>query len=222
MANPIDTRDEINAITSTLVGLGLADNQNYAVYKRVGEEEEEVTFKPDTDTKAFLKNIPYADAYEEMKRGKYYNVMFPDGALLQIYYLFRKGSVSRHRLAFLPSPNLLEYQNEPELYDQELMFADMVDKSVVATPVRFDFDEEQFEEIVHPMAHMTIGQYRNCRVPMSSALGAFRFFEFVLSSFYNTAYREIQAQIISKKIVHKRTITEDEAKRVHVGLECTD
>lgn len=57
---------------------------------------------------------------------------------------------------------------------------------------------------------------------MSSALGAFRFFEFVLSSFYNTAYKGIQGQIVSKNLLHKRTITDNEAKRVHIGLECSD
>jgi hypothetical protein len=40
----------------------------------------------------------------------------PDGAIIQMMYVFKNDSLERHRLTFFPSPNLEEFQNNPDIY----------------------------------------------------------------------------------------------------------
>ena len=220
MTNVIDTINEINAITSKLIELGLSDDQNYAVQKEIAPTRREVTFGGDGGLAYVLKDTPYTDLYKEIKENRDYNISLPDGGLIQLQYVFQDDEVEKHRLAFFPSPDLSEYQNDPEIYEMDLVYADIIDTKVVTTPFRFDFDREAFIEGDHPMSHVTIGMYKNCRIPMRSALSPFKFFEFILSSFYNTAFRKYSDQIVGRGLLHPMTITDIEAQRVHFGLEC--
>lgn len=214
-----DTRDEINRITAILIELGLSDDQKFAILTETGLNRKEVNFDKSVNFSVILKNIPYLDTYKELKRKRDYNVALVDGALLQLQYTFENDIVIKHRLAFFPSPDLTEYQNDPEIYELDQMFAEILERNIVTTPLRFDFDRDSFNEEDHPMAHLTIGQYKNCRVPMESAVSPFRFFEFVLGSFYNTAYRNYRAEIPGPSILHPVSITAIEKRRIHIGLE---
>jgi len=220
MTNASDARDEINQITRKLIELGLSDDQNYAVLREIGASRIEVTFQGDTGLAYVLKNTPYSDLYKELKSNRDYNMSLPDGGLIQIQYVFQDDEVDKHRLAFFPSPDLSEFQNEPEVYEMDLVYADILESKVVTTPLRFDFDRQAYVENEHPMSHVTIGQYKNCRIPMRSAISPFRFMEFILGSFYNTAYRNFRDQITDNGLMHPETITDLEARRVHFGLEC--
>lgn len=220
MGKAEDTRDEINQITAKLIELGLSDNQKFAVLRNASGNRKLVTFDQSTNFSAILRNRPYYETYRAIKNERDYNVALPDGALTQLQYEFEGEDVICQRLAFFPSPDLTEYQNAPYLYELDAIYAEVVQQNIVATPIRFDFDREAFRENEHPMAHVTIGQYKNCRIPMTCALSPFRFFEFVLGSFYNTAYKNFSADIAGLNFLHPITITANEARRVHIGLEC--
>lgn len=218
MAKPHDTCNEINRITAKLIEAGICDSQKFSHLKRVSDTCSEVTFETSGNFSLVLKNIPYQEMYEEIKKSQDYNIAMADGALIQLQYLFEGDEVIRHRLAFLPSPDLTVYQNDPEVYESDIIFAEVVSRNIVTTPIRFDFDRRAFVADVHPMAHCTIGQYQNCRVPVSSAISPYRFFEFILCSFYNTAYRDFGTVLGAPATLHPLTITNGEQQKIHMNL----
>ena len=113
-----------------------------------------------------------------------------DGALIQMTYAFKREHLEQHRLAFFPSPSLEMFQNSPELYLDDEIYADIIAKNIVPFPLRFDFDarDELHAELEHPKSHLTLGQYKNCRIPVSAPLSPYRFMDFILRNFYNTAH----------------------------------
>ena len=49
------------------------------------------------------------------------------------------------------------------------IYADVVGREVVPFPLRFDYDARvKKQEVYHPACHLTLGQYTNCRIPVSS------------------------------------------------------
>ena len=212
---------EINELVTYLVEVGLADDQNLAYQAPADGRNIAVTFPNTASFAALLKDRPYADAYEEQRAARAFNVRMLDGAIIQISYEFtQSGDLVRYRLAFLPSPNLLEYQNNAEIYAEELLYADVVDKRVVTVPVRFDFDARTgvAESVNHPMSHLTLGQYSNCRIPAQAPLTPTLFIEFVLSSFYNTALASVSASMPRHNHRFGPCITVEESQIIHVGV----
>ncbi len=114
-----------------------------------------------------------------------------DGALIQMSYRVKNDLVETHRLAFFPSPYLEGFQNEPDLYIEELVYAEVIWKNIVPFPLRFDFDSREgvYEELRHPKSHLTLGQYKNCRIPVCAPLTPYHFVSFLLRHFYHTAYQ---------------------------------
>ncbi|WP_416393465.1 MULTISPECIES: DUF2290 domain-containing protein [unclassified Curtobacterium] len=133
-----------------------------------------------------LRARSYEDLYATQAASRIFNVVFLDKALLQISYEWSGGALSKHRLAFLPSPHLFDYQNEPELYLGEHLWADIVGRQQVAVPLRFDFDREAADGTVHPATHLTLGQYRHCRIPVNGPVTPAVFVGFLLRQFYST------------------------------------
>jgi hypothetical protein len=218
MASPEATVREISELTSDLIEVGLSVDQNFPTLRdRVGGIRE-VGFGTADSLSQTLRNIPYASAYEALKEGRSYNVRLIDGGLMQFLYRFKGGELSHHRLTFFPSPNLLEFQNNPEIYELDEMYSDVIEQNVVTTPLRFDFDREAFIEIDHPMSHFTIGQYRNCRIPVTGPLSPFMFVNFILKSFYNTTFRRYSGDIREHGYNFSATITPAESKFIHLQV----
>ena len=113
----------------------------------------------------------------------------PDGALIQMMYRYSQNALQSHRLAFFPSPYLEEFQNNPDIYLQDDVYADIVARNIVPFPLRFDYTRNQpTERIGHPKAHLTLGQYQNCRIPITAPMTPSWFADFILRNFYHTAY----------------------------------
>jgi hypothetical protein len=211
---------EVNGAIEVLVGHGLADDQNPAYVDRVGKNHYLVRYSNEPAFTAALRNRPYAEAYRELRLARSYNILMLDGAMLQMVYEFEDGDLKRHRLAFLPSPDLLEYQNNPELYEEELLYADVVDKGVVAVPLRFDFDcrPEVAVPLEHPISHLTLGQYRDCRIPVSAGVTPRTFVGFVLASFYHSASATLRVALPRPVLRFRACIDQDELQAVHINV----
>ncbi len=53
-------------------------------------------------------------------------------------------------------------------------------------PLRIDYNANGRElPFAHPKCHMTLGQYRGCRIPVSAPLTPHLFMDFVLRNFYD-------------------------------------
>jgi len=138
--------------------------------------------------------------------------------LILVRYRFHEGQIYEHSLSYFPSPDLEHFQNEPEVYLEDELYADIIAKNIVAFPIRFDFssDPKKFVEVDHPYSHLTLGQYANCRIPVCSPVGPLLFAGFILRHFYNTAYRKYSETLPASSLVFDKTITSKERRIPHL------
>lgn len=216
MATPEWIIQQVTSLTADLISSGLCVDQNFPSLRTEPEGEVLVGFSAPSDLSITLKNIPYADAYSVIKEQRSYNMRLIDGGLVQLLYRFQGNELQKHRLAFFPSPDLLEYQNNSEVYEQDELYGDVIMKNVVTTPLRFDFDRGAFIEGDHPMSHLTIGQYKNCRIPVSAPLTPYYFMNFILRAFYNTPFRKFCTDLRVDNTRFERTIARRELEQVYV------
>lgn len=209
---------EIRDLTSKMIEVGLCVESNFprqATYASDDGAINEVSISGLEEASFALRNRPYSETYEVLRKKRAFNMRLIDGALIQFRYRFRKDELLKHVLSFYPSPDLLEYQNDPEVYETDILFAEVMMKDIVTTPVRFDFDLGAFEDYIHPASHFTVGQYRNCRIPVIGALTPHRFLNFVLRAFYNTPYHELCSEWKSSISDFAATATERERSDLH-------
>ena len=208
---------QINSLTEDLIRVGLSNDQNFPRLIKDKKGIEKVSIG-NLGTTLFLKDVSYKDIYDEMSRKKAYNIKMIDGALLLMEYTFKDREIIHHRLSFFPSPDLLEYQMNEEIYFEDDIYLDVLDKQVVTVPLRFDYEKEQAKPIEHPVSHLTIGQYSNCRIPVSSALPPSQFVNFVIRNFYHTAYNKYCEQIRMYTNDFPRTLFDEEEKMMYVSV----
>lgn len=168
---------------------GLADHQHFPAIRASGRQAQ-ITIPNSPNLSASMKGKPYAEMYDDLRKSESYHIRMLDGALIQFLYTFEAADITSHRLAFFPSPALEMYDSIPDYYDIDEDFADVVGDYSIKFPVRFDFSspEEEHKDVDHPKSHMTLGQYKGCRIPVNSPLTPLRFMRFTLRNFYNPAY----------------------------------
>ncbi len=190
MSIPSQIKNQINLIIGYLIEVGIADDQNGAFQRSGNGGFMEITFQQSAHASAALKNRSYTDIYLHFLQTRSYNVRLLDGAIVQMMYEFSGEILQRHRLAFFSSPYLEEFQNNPDIYLYDEIYADVVAKNIVSFPIRFDYDDRKdaHQVLVHPKCHMTLGQYESCRIPVTAPLMPFRFIDFILRNFYHTAF----------------------------------
>jgi hypothetical protein len=218
MATPELVLIEIQELTGELIASGLCVDQNFPASRKGNDGIVfiEISGEEERDLAITLKNVPYAEAYGVLQGERSFNIKMIDGGLIQMLYRFKDNIIYSHRLAFFPSPDLLEYQNNSEIYEMDEMYGDVIARNVVTCPIRFDFDREAFIEYDHPMSHLTIGQYKNCRIPVVGPLSPFYFINFILRSFYNTPFKKYCGDIRDREYKFKPTIAKSEARHVHI------
>lgn len=194
---PQQTLKQVNELTEALVGLSLSNEQNFPASRGNINAAFEITVGTATNMSVALKNVAYRDIYGELEKARCFNIKMLDGALITLRYRFRAGVICEHSLSYFPSPDLEHFQNEPEIYLEDAIYADVMARNIVPFPVRFDFsdDPEKFVDVHHPYSHLTLGQYENCRIPVCSPLGPLAFGGFILRNFYNTAFRKYSEKI---------------------------
>ena len=183
---PQTTLIQIERLVRHLVETSLADDQRPAF--RRGKGVVEITFEGAGQVSAALGSASYVDIYEVFARDRVFNVKLLDGALLQMMYRFADNELKQHRLAFFPAPHLERFGSDPEVYLEDRLYADIVGRSVLPLPVRFDFDarDDRHREVTHPKSHLTLGEYAECRIPVSAPLTPHRFIDFILRNFYRS------------------------------------
>ncbi len=187
--NPGQICQQINEVISILVREGMADHQRFPAVRTAGSQVQIAI--PDAPVlSASLKDNPYSVIYEELRKAEAYHIRMLDGALIQFLFTFEGGMLTSHRLTFFPSPMLEMYETVPEHYELDETFADIVGEFSIKFPIRFDYSssDEKHVDVDHPKSHLTLGQYKGCRIPVNCALTPFRFMRFILRNFYNPSY----------------------------------
>jgi hypothetical protein len=209
---PQQTYSDINRIIRLTIEAGLSDEQRYPAIKKVGLRDYDIYIQNAPDLSASMRNRPYDQIYEDLSRGGAFNLKMIDGALVQMLYAFREGTISSHRLSVFPSPNLDIYEDAQQAYEEDQIFTEIVGRHIVRFPIRFDFsnDDKIHVNMDHPKSHLTLGQYTYCRIPVNSPLTPTRFMSFVLRSFYNPALKRFKFSDAAIRVTFPDTITKQE------------
>ena len=219
MPTPNRIESQINNLVGRLVEIGLSDDQCYAFQRSTSDNLVEITFENSGIVSLAMKeDKSYDEIYQGFVQGRAYNLKMLDGALIQMMYTFESSTLQSHRLAFFPAPHLEEFQNNPEIYLEDEIYADVVAKNIVSFPVRFDYDarESVHQELSHPKSHLTLGQYENCRIPVTAPLTPWRFLDFILRNFYNTAFERYSEKLQPDSDSFAPSISSAEMQVVHV------
>lgn len=205
-------------LTVQLIESGLCEAQNFPSRKSYSGSIEEISVSH-VNHSIFLKSIPYSEMFRRLVETKTYNMKMIDGALISLSYRFKQDCLISSCLSFFPSPDLEAFQNEPELYFDDELYSDIIDKRIVTVPIRFDFDtnEKTQKPILHPISHLTLGQYENCRIPVSAALTPYQFLVFILMNFYNNAHIKLNSQFTMFKDCFNSTIFDEERELLHMN-----
>jgi len=210
---------EIEKLIKFLMECGLSDDENFPSTSQTAATRFTVTY-PNSSFSPLLKNTPYEDLYTHQLEARAFHAKMLDGALIQMSYEFSAGKIEKYRLAFLPSPNLLEFQNNAEIYMEDVLYSEVIDKQVVTVPIRFDYDDREgvARSLKHPKSHLTLGQYHNCRIAVTAPVTPYFFVEFLLRSFYNTAANLFAADLPFHGYDLDSCITAEESALIHVAV----
>lgn len=218
MLNSKNIFQQVRKLTENIISSGLCVDQNYPSITNGPNNLEYITISNYSNS-ICLKNIPYKEMYAELLRTRAFNLKMVDGALITLQYKFVKNEIISHRLSFFPSINLESFQNEPEIYLNDELYLDIIDKRTVSVPLRFDYDSgEAFIPLIHPKSHLTIGQYKNCRIPVTSAITPYQFLSFILNNFYKYSSERTQCKLTKFSSGFSQTIHELERKVIHISI----
>jgi len=157
---PKRTASQIALIIEELIKAGLSVQQNWPALTGGPRGIQEIAIAGNPPLSTAMRNIPYKDVYASVDTEKAFHVKMLDGALIQMCYRFDKGRIESHRLCMFPAPDLESFDFDPESYERDDLYADIVGHNVVHFPIRFDFNQDPSKhiDVRHPMSHMTLGQ----------------------------------------------------------------
>ena len=209
--------EQIKRLTADIISLELCNEQNFPAMKMVKGNFVEIGIT-NAEHSICLKGIPYAEMYRELDEKRQYNLKMLDGALITLLYRFKGGVLVAHRLSFFPAPDLEVFQNEPELYMNDEFYLDILDKRIVAVPLRFDLDADAFISLKHPKSHLTLGQYEHCRIPVSSGISPYQFLNFIIWNFYHPKQTDLSYGLTQYNDDFDTSITSAEREIMHVCI----
>lgn len=214
---PKETFVSLQEITSGLILAGICDDQNFVSNKQVGSDIY-VTYNGFSDVSVALRDVEYIDIYKHILENRQFNFRMLDGGIIQMNYAFNaRGEMKKHRLCYFPSPSYESFQNDPDLYlDESHYYSDVVKRSILPVPIRFDFDPINACDLRHPVSHLTLGQFKNCRIPVSAPLCPGSFVNFILRSFYCVASLELPINFQVNRL--GRTILKSELDNIYIAV----
>ena len=220
MPSPAQIQNQINRLVAYLVQVSLSDSQHYTFRRPHRGNIEEVTFQNADYVSDALKDRAYDEIYHKLVENGAYVAKMLDGALIQMMYVFSRTTLERHRLAFFPAPHLDEFQDNPDIYLEDELYADIISKSKVPFPIRFDYDARSgvHAKLEHPKSHLTLGQYKNCRIPVTAPMTPFWFIDFVLRNFYHTTFTKYADELPSCDGSFAESILPDERGVIHIAV----
>lgn len=196
-----------------VVSTGLASGENVPILRST-RAVTEVTFSRARFVSVALKKQGYQDIHDELLDRKAYNFKMVDNALIQMMYQFDSEGLVKHRLAFFPSPILVDFEVHSDSYFHEERWLHVARRRTVPSPIRFDYDLVAGGlDSDHPKSHLTIGQYQSCRIPVSAPLMPRMFADFVLRHFYGASVAD---GLPPSRIHFPASISMDERDMIHL------
>ena len=210
----VSTLMQIKDITSSLIDSSLSVSENFPI--AIHGKQGAVYINTSSKIEGLNRKMSYQDKYDTLVKNKSYNIKLIDGALLGMLYTFTDGQLSKHTLFYFPSPHLEEFQNNQDIYINDELYSDIFDKERVIIPIRFDYDPSSASAVTHPHSHLTIGQYKHCRIPVSSPLSPYQFIFFIVRNFYNIEMLQSIKNIHPLKF--EKTLFKEEELLTHMNI----
>lgn len=208
---------ELKKITQELIRCGLAEEYNFPIVRQT-----DIVWEKYQDISLYLKNMEYATIYNEIEKNHNYNIKLPDGGIIQLMYRFngRGTELLSHRLGYYPSPSYEIYQNDAELYDADYIYGDILNKDVLPVIIRADYTREpEKSEVHHPYSHITLGGYKNCRIPVDRPISPMKFVGFIMEHFYYVPSSQLEFNFKIKNIVKfEEHIAEIDTKKSRIVI----
>lgn len=208
---------EVKKVTQELIRCGLAEEYNFPVMQKA-----EVVWEKYNDISLYLKNMEYTTIYSEIEKNHNFNIKLPDGGILQLMYRFnsRGTELQSHRLAYYPSPSYEIYQNNAELYDADYLYGDILNKDVLPVIIRADYNNKDVDsKIHHPYSHITLGGYKNCRIPANKPISPMQFVKFIMEHFYYEPSSQLEFNFELGDVVNfDEHIAESDTKRSRIVI----
>ncbi len=211
-------REDLEHLIAELIGRGLADDQNFPAIRQTGKNDWEVSFQGAEYISIAMDDIEYELIYNELLDKRSFNVKLIDGGLLQLSYSFENNLLSKHRLAYYPSPTLRPFQNDPELYMRDEIYLDIISRRLIPFPLRFDYDTEAAVDVTHPTCHLTLGDVEGCRIPVARPLTPRQFIEFIVRNFYQTEKYDFTNSLPPHRFYFEPTISQNEQQIIHLAI----
>lgn len=142
----------------------------------------------------------YAELYRAGLRNRDYNFLLTDFSYFQFYYQQLRGRFEL-RYAFYPNPfPVISFQifcrqfecdpGEPDSHDLYLQHLDELEERDLVPPLRYEVSFTQFNELVHPTAHLHVGLHGSSRWPVERILLPEAFALFISKHFYHESWRD--------------------------------
>lgn len=210
---------QIEALSTSLITTSFQIDYNW-----VSNKGGKIAWDNFKDISFALKEIPYVDLYRECIKERAFNFLLLDGAIIQMMYECTGDEIIKHRLAFYPNPNIDNFQDDPENFEEihfgRDLFSEIYEQSAIVFPIRFDYDNDKkrFIEHDHSYSHLTLGNYKNCRIPVSRPITPMKFVHLILKSFYFDKFKEHYSETnFECKIKLHNSISDSEARYIHIG-----
>ena len=161
-------------------------------------------------------NVKYEDIYAYCLEHRHFICELFDGSLIQLMYVIKNGNIAKHNLSYFPNPDALNFMiaNKENINND---YCDDINKiNIVRFPLRFDYNTIATNS--EPLSHLTLGSFKNCRIPVTSPLLPRHFFDFILKFFYNAAYNSASINIAKNQICLPLTLTEDQKQDFHIFI----
>ncbi len=208
---------EVRKVTQELIRCGLAEEYNFPIMQKT-----DVVWEKYMDISRYLKNMEYTTIYGEIEKNHNFNMKLPDGGILQFMYRFnsRGTELQSHRLAYYPSPSYEIYQNDAELYDADYLYGDILNKAVLPVVIRADYNNREIDSgIHHPYSHVTLGSYKNCRIPANKPISPIQFVKFIMEHFYYEPSSQMEFNFQLESIVKfEEHIAERDAQKSRIVI----
>jgi hypothetical protein len=182
------TRTVRDSVRNVLDYLADAQLALYSNEVSIGESERtsRISWHGHNPTSDFLLSREHGtvDQYLHWLTDGAYSAILYDGSLLQITYHLQRGTVTAHRLAYIPCPFIVDtalLADGTPVDDVIGLYTELSDVAL-RSPVRFDYDPGAARRD-HPAAHLTINS-ADCRIACVAPMHALRFADFIFRHFY--------------------------------------
>lgn len=161
------------------------------------------------------RHLPIETIMDILLENKEYNLLLYDRSIIKYQFTIKNGKICKERLIFIKKHNYLWTKDEINKKDIDDFGTDWFQEEIsIPIVIRIDYDDENYEDIVHPITHMTLSNYEECRIPMMGAVTLYNFINFILNFFYNDSLN--CSSVFEETDI---TISQNEKKRLHFEWE---